>query len=574
MVPAAAEGEDLERAWSSTPWTGGTSAPPPTGTSPTGSRTRSRPKPPRAAPRPGSPSTRQRAPVVEQIFTWRVVRQARHARPSPPGSTPTRPATPPPPGKGWTAQTVSRSWATPSTPGTWSTAGIRNRNGRRVTVPPSEWLWSPEPVHPAIVDRDTWDAAQQIGAEHGTSRDGDELSRHPAATRTYAYRGRFRCRDCRRRMAASRLRRGRRDPTSTTSARTTPPTPGTPPPPRTTPAPSRPPRPGWTRSSACSSPTTSSAPAAPQLLAAQLPATDAAAARRPRRRRRRHPGPAQADRDRPELLHPRTRAAPRRPGRHRRRRACAAGSAPGSPTCTPNASSSTPSSPPWPPPPPAPPTPPCSTSSPLAGDILPGLPPDLKARLFEAFDIQILWNKPGRQATVHAEITDATLQALPAILNPGQDGYDDTSEQPADDLAAGEDLFETPIVHRIHPEARIHPGKVKILAPADRITMRVRRERPLGPGRKVGGLSPSNFGLVPAASSSTQQAPGGRVSAAVAVDAPSPRRNPARNAWLTAQPGWAPAPRAAGTGSCAGRPGWVRPARARSRTAPASRRPG
>ena len=66
---------------------------------------------------------------------------------------------------------------------------------------------------------------------------------------------------------------------------------------------------------------------------------------------------------------------------------------------------------------------------PLAGDVLPGLPPELKARLLDAFDIQILWNKPGRQATVFAEITDATLQALPAILNPGQDGYDDTSEQ-------------------------------------------------------------------------------------------------------------------------------------------------
>src|SRR6185312_12123360 len=82
---------------------------------------------------------------------------------------------------------------------------------------------------------------------------------------------------------------------------------------------------------------------------------------------------------------------------------------------------------------------------PLAGDILPGLPPDLKARLLDAFDIQILWNKPGRQATVHAEITDATLQALPAILNPGQDGYDDTSELILDNLAGMEDLFEAPI---------------------------------------------------------------------------------------------------------------------------------
>jgi site-specific DNA recombinase len=82
---------------------------------------------------------------------------------------------------------------------------------------------------------------------------------------------------------------------------------------------------------------------------------------------------------------------------------------------------------------------------PLAGDILPGLPDDLKARLLDAFDIQILWNKTDRQATVHAEITDATLQALPAILNPDQDGYDDTSEEAAGEAGSVEDLFETPI---------------------------------------------------------------------------------------------------------------------------------
>jgi hypothetical protein len=90
--------------------------------------------------------------------------------------------------------------------------------------------------------------------------------------------------------------------------------------------------------------------------------------------------------------------------------------------------------------------------------VLPGLPPALKARLLDAFDIQILWNKPGRQATVHAEITDATLRALPAILNPGQDGYDDTSEQPSDDPETGEDLFEAPMMHETHPEARIRPA--------------------------------------------------------------------------------------------------------------------
>jgi hypothetical protein len=42
------------------------------------------------------------------------------------------------------------------------------------------------PVHPAIVDRPTWAAAQNIAAEDGTGRDDDGLSRHPAAVRNYA----------------------------------------------------------------------------------------------------------------------------------------------------------------------------------------------------------------------------------------------------------------------------------------------------------------------------------------------------------------------------------------------------
>ena len=33
---------------------------------------------------------------------------------------------------------------------------IRTRNGRHVTVPADQWLWSPEPTHPAIVDLATW----------------------------------------------------------------------------------------------------------------------------------------------------------------------------------------------------------------------------------------------------------------------------------------------------------------------------------------------------------------------------------------------------------------------------------
>ena len=52
---------------------------------------------------------------------------------------------------------------------------------------------------------------------------------------------------------------------------------------------------------------------------------------------------------------------------------------------------------------------------PYAGDILPTLPLNLKARLLDIFDITILWDYNDRQATVTAVITDDTLQALPGV---------------------------------------------------------------------------------------------------------------------------------------------------------------
>jgi hypothetical protein len=45
--------------------------------------------------------------------------------------------------------------------------------------------------------------------------------------------------------------------------------------------------------------------------------------------------------------------------------------------------------------------------------------PQLKAELFAAFDLHVPWNKPRWQATVSAEITEATLRALPALTDHG-----------------------------------------------------------------------------------------------------------------------------------------------------------
>src|SRR5690242_19279582 len=74
--------------------------------------------------------------------------------------------------------------------------------------------------------------------------------------------------------------------------------------------------------------------------------------------------------------------------------------------------------------------------SPYAGDLIPSLPPALKARLFAAFDLGILWNKGTGQATVTAIITDTTLAMLPEILDPTQPGYHDTAA-PVDSQSIG-----------------------------------------------------------------------------------------------------------------------------------------
>jgi len=51
----------------------------------------------------------------------------------------------------------------------------------------------------------------------------------------------------------------------------------------------------------------------------------------------------------------------------------------------------------------------------VASDLA-ALPPDLQAELLAAFDIQIVWNAPMRQATIHATITDTTPDIITALL--------------------------------------------------------------------------------------------------------------------------------------------------------------
>jgi hypothetical protein len=69
-------------------------------------------------------------------------------------------------------------------------------------VPPQEWIWSAEPTHEPLTDRDTWDKAQVIGTERGNVRDSEKPTTQPAqqpGTR-YPLRSRIRHQACQRRM--------------------------------------------------------------------------------------------------------------------------------------------------------------------------------------------------------------------------------------------------------------------------------------------------------------------------------------------------------------------------------------
>jgi site-specific DNA recombinase len=79
-------------------------------------------------------------------------------------------------------------------------SGKSQRAGQRKVraTPASEWTWSAEPVHPALVTREAWEAAQKVGKEHNGVRDPEVPSRQRG--RRYALRSRIHCAQCGRRM--------------------------------------------------------------------------------------------------------------------------------------------------------------------------------------------------------------------------------------------------------------------------------------------------------------------------------------------------------------------------------------
>jgi site-specific DNA recombinase len=370
-----------------------------------------------------------RAPVVSQIYTWRVT--GKLGVPAITRKLNASPALYPPPGNApaWTDSTVRVILRNPKYTG-HMVFGRRRRTADRTTwVPADQWLWSPEPTHPAITDRGTWETAQVIGAAHGTSRDTDDTPA-PATSRVYGYRSRVLCRDCRHRMTGTAkgstgqfiYYRCQHNPGNPRHAAA----------------------PGHPRSVAAPETTLDDivnqffatrifAPDRAARLAEQLPATDTQATQQrdeqadALRTRIKQLDTAQnaqitaletipADSS-PATAEMRKRITARFTELHQQHTA-AQQQLDALTAATPTAAD-----------------PALLDELPHITTAIHDMPPDLKARLLAAFDLTILWNKSAGQATVSAEITDATLQTLTYLLNPDLDGHHDT--HPATDTGMG-----------------------------------------------------------------------------------------------------------------------------------------
>jgi len=80
----------------------------------------------------------------------------------------------------------------------------RFKAGKKMWLPASEWIWSAQPTHAALVDMGTWDAAQRMGRRHGNVRDPEMPTRRPG--RRYKLRSRLYCSICHRRMTGNTIR--------------------------------------------------------------------------------------------------------------------------------------------------------------------------------------------------------------------------------------------------------------------------------------------------------------------------------------------------------------------------------
>jgi site-specific DNA recombinase len=143
------------------------------------------------------------AEAVAQIFTWRS-RDKTGAITIAHRLNADHDAYPPPKGDTWTVNSVYAILQNPKYTGhmvwnRYANTGTNGRRGRRLN-PPEQWIWSPEPAHPAIITRALYDAAQAVSYGRDSIPGEPGQPAHPLARHTYELRSLIRHRTCKRRM--------------------------------------------------------------------------------------------------------------------------------------------------------------------------------------------------------------------------------------------------------------------------------------------------------------------------------------------------------------------------------------
>jgi site-specific DNA recombinase len=147
------------------------------------------------------------AAVVRKVFTWRVTEHLGYQaiadrlnldlteNPPPIPVEPDRAA-----GR-WTYSNVREILTNPKYTGhmVWN-RHARKGSGRNRLNPPDQWVWSPEPVHEALVDLETFVQAQMVAGRRERTRAAAGVGRHPQARRVYRLRGYLYHVQCGRRM--------------------------------------------------------------------------------------------------------------------------------------------------------------------------------------------------------------------------------------------------------------------------------------------------------------------------------------------------------------------------------------
>jgi hypothetical protein len=84
----------------------------------------------------------------------------------------------------------------------------------------------------------------------------------------------------------------------------------------------------------------------------------------------------------------------------------------------------------------------------MLADLLTDAPARLQQQLYDAFDLQALYNKNLHQVTIHVTITDSTPYAVAAIIRDAGGEPGDTAPNPAGQVKFS-DLAQAPIRRKL-----------------------------------------------------------------------------------------------------------------------------